>query len=104
MDESGEVTSTGLLYGHAEGFESEDGCKGFCQTPAHDLLRIGISYEMQVAASTSEVDVSDIALPQLVSGHRLESLDEILPLVVAVVGVRCRAAPTRLLHQMVATK
>ena len=104
VDESGEVASTSLFYGHAEGFESEDGCQGFCQAPANDLLRISISYEMQVTASTSEVDVGDIALPQLVSGHRPETLDEILPLVVAVVGVGRRTAPARLLHEPVATQ
>ena len=59
---------------------------------------------MQVAASASEVDVGDIALPQLVSCRRLEALDEILPLVVAVVGVRRRTALARLLHESVATQ
>ena len=59
---------------------------------------------MQVTASTSEVDVGDIALPQLVSGRRPETLDEILPLVVAVVGVGRRTAPARLLHEPVATQ
>ena len=59
---------------------------------------------MQVAASTSEVDVGDVALPQLVSCRRLESLYEILPLVVAVVGVRRRTALARLLHKSVATQ
>ena len=59
---------------------------------------------MQIAASASEVDVGDIALPQLVSGHRPETLDEILPLVVAVVGVGRRTAPARLLHEPVATQ
>lgn len=59
---------------------------------------------MQVAASTSEVDVGDVALPQLVSCRRLESLYEILPLVVAVVGVRRRTALARLLHEPVATQ
>lgn len=59
---------------------------------------------MQIAASTNEVDIGDIALPQLVSCRRLESLDEILPLVVAVVRVGRGAAPARLLHEVVATQ
>ena len=104
VNEPGKVTSTCLFNGHAEGFERKDRCKGFCQAPAHDFLRIGISYEMQVTASVSEVDVGDIALPQLVSCRRLEALDEILPLVVAVVGVRRRTALARLLHESVATQ
>ena len=104
MNESREVTSSGLFDGHAEGFKRENGCKGFCQTPAHDFLRISISYEMQVAASTSEVDVGDIALPQLVSSRRFENLDEIFPLVVAVVGIGRGTALARLLHEPVATQ
>jgi len=44
VDESGEISSSGLLYGHAEGFEREDGCKGFRKTPTDNLLRIGIGY------------------------------------------------------------
>ena len=104
VDESGEVASTGLFYGHAEGFEREDRCQGFCQAPANDLLRIGVRHEVQVAASTCEIDVGDVALPQLVSGRRLESLDEILPLMVAVVGVRRGTAPARLLHKSMATQ
>ena len=104
VDESREVTFTSLFDGHAEGFECEDCCQRFCQAPADDLLRISIRHQMQVAASASEVDVADIALPQLVSCRRLEALDEILPLVVAVVGVRRRTALARLLHESVATQ
>jgi len=104
VDESREITSASLFDGHAESFESEDGCQGFCQAPANDFLRISISYEMQVAASASEVNVGDVALPQLVRCRWLESLDEILPLVVAVVGVRRRTALARFLHKMVATQ
>ena len=59
---------------------------------------------MQVAASASEVDVGDVALPQLVGSRRPESLDEILPLVVSVVGVRRGAAPAGLLHEPAATQ
>ena len=59
---------------------------------------------MQIAASTGEVNVGDVALPQLVSGRRLESFDKVLPLVIAVVGVRRRTAPAKLLHESVATQ
>ena len=59
---------------------------------------------MQVAASASEVYIGYITLPQLVGCRRGESLDEILPLVVAVVGVGRRAAPAGFLHQVVATQ
>jgi hypothetical protein len=75
VDEARKVASTSLSYGHTESFEREDSCQGFCQAPAHDLLRIGISYEMQIAASTYEVNIGDIALPQLIGGCRAESLD-----------------------------
>ena len=104
VDESREVTSASLFYGHAEGFERENGSKGISQTPAYDLLRIGIRHKMQVAATAHEVDVCDVAHPQLISCSRSETLDEILPLVVAVVRVRRGAALARLLHQMVATQ
>ena len=56
---------------------------------------------MQVAASISELDVCYIALPQLVGGSWFKSLDEILPLVKAVVGVRRGATLARLLHKVV---
>lgn len=58
---------------------------------------------MQVAASANKVDVSYIALPQLIGSRWLEALNEILPLVEAVVGVRRGAAPAGLLHKSVAT-
>ena len=38
VDKSAEVTSAGLFYGHAEGFECEDSRKGFCKAPANDLM------------------------------------------------------------------
>ena len=97
-------TSASLFYGHAEGFEGEYGCQRVCQAPTHDLLRVGISHEMQVAASANKVDVGDVALPQLVSRRRSESLDEVLPLMVAVVGVRRGTALARLLHEPVTTQ
>ena len=104
VDESGEATSTSLFYGHAEGFEREDSSQRFCQAPANYFLRVGIRYEMQIAASASDVNIGYIALPQLVGSCWFESLDEILPLVVAVVGVRRRTAPARLLHESVTTQ
>ena len=104
VNKFGEFTSASLFYGHAEGFEREDRCQRVRQAPAHDLLRIGIRHEVQIAASVSEVDVGDVALPELVSGRRLESLDEILPLMVAVVGVSRGTALARLLHESVATQ
>ena len=54
---------------------------------------------MQIAASVYKLDIGNIAYPQLIGTRRNESLDEVLPLVVAVVGVRRGAALTRLLHQ-----
>ena len=59
---------------------------------------------MQIAASASKVDICYIALPQLVGRRRLESPDEILPLVVAVVRVCRRAALAWLLHEPVAAQ
>ena len=58
---------------------------------------------MQIAASANEVDIGYIALPQLVGCRRCEALDEIRPLVVAVVGVRRGTALARLLHESVTT-
>jgi len=59
---------------------------------------------MKIAATASEVDIGDVALPQLVSSRGLKTSYEILPLVVAVVGVGRGAAPARLLHEPVTTQ
>ena len=59
---------------------------------------------MQVAASAPEVDVGDVAHPQLVGARWHKSPDKVLPLVVAVVRVRRGAAPAGRLHQLVATQ
>ena len=59
---------------------------------------------MQIAASASEVDIGDIALPQLIGSCWLKSLDEVLPFVKAVVRVRRGTALARLLHEPVAAQ
>ena len=104
MDESRQITASRLFYGHAESPESIIGSKGIRQAPTHYLLGIGIRHQMQVAAAFSQVNVGDVAHPQLVSGCGNESLDKVLPLVVAVVGVGRGAALAGLLHQLVAAQ
>ena len=104
MDEPREVATASLSNGHAERLKREYGCQRFRQTPTDDLVRVSIRNEMQIAAPAIELDIGDVAHPQLVGTRRDESLDEVLPLVVAVVGVRRGAAPAGLLHQVVPAK
>ena len=56
--------------------------------PAHDLVRVGICHQVQVATVSHQVDVRDIAHPKLVRPCRHEASDEVLVPVVAVVRVR----------------
>ena len=98
VDESREVVPSGLFYCHAECLEGENSRKRIGQAPAHNLVRVGIRDQVQVAASVLKIDVGDVAHPQLVGACRDEAFDKVLPLVVSVVGVRRGACPAGLQH------
>lgn len=103
MDEPCEVAA-GLFDGRAECSEREDRRQRFRQTPADDFLRVCIRNKVQVTAPIIEFYIGDVAHPQLVGGRGNEIFDEVLPLVVAMVGVRRGADPAGFLHQMVAAQ
>ena len=86
----------GLFNGHPKCLH-RDGClerPGQC--PAHNLVRVGISDQVQVAyVAASKGDIGDIGYPKLVCSGRDKAFYQVLVLVVAVVGVR-RVARFRL--------
>ena len=78
-----------LLNGHLQRLHRNGGLERLCQFPAHDLMGVGIRYQMQVAYITAcKGNVGDISHPQLVGCSEHDVLDQVLVLVVAVVGVR----------------
>ena len=101
MDKSFQLICRGLRDGHPEGFERVFRLQCIRQAPAHDLVRVGIRHQVQVAAVVNQVDVRDIAHPELVRACGHEATDEILVLVVTVVRVRRMARLGTLLHQLV---
>ena len=99
MDESFQFIGRSLRDGHPEGLQRVFCLQRLGQTPAHDLVRVGIRHQVQVAAVAHQVDVRDVAHPQLVRPCRHEAADEVLVLAVAVVRVRRTAWLGTLLHQ-----
>ena len=70
------------------------------EAPAHDLVRVGIRHQVQVAAAVHKVDVRDVAYPELIRPCGDEAADEVPVLAVAVVRVRRMARPWTPLHQL----
>ena len=107
VDESLEPFAARHGYGLADGHSQRihgDGClecPGQC--PAHNLVRVGISDQVQVAyVAACKGDIGDVSHPQLVGCGRDKAPYQVLVLVVAVVGVR-RVARLRLgKHQALA--
>ena len=99
MDESFQLICRGLRDGHAEGLKRVFRLQRIRQAPAHDLVRVGIRHQMQIAAAIHQVDVRDVAHPELIGVCGHEAPDEVLVLVVAVVRVRRVARLRALLHQ-----
>ena len=100
MDESLEDFAArhgyGLIDGHPQCLHG-DGCLE-CpgQSPADNLVRVGIGDQVQVAhVAACQGDVGDVGSPKLVGCGRDKAPDQVLVLVVAVVGVR-RVAGLRL--------
>lgn len=93
----------GMGYGLPEGVERLRGAKRRRDLVAYDLVRVGIGDQVQVARATAfEWYVGYVGHPQLVRGGGREAAHEVLPLVVAVVGVG-RAAGLRTRQHETAT-
>ena len=100
MDESFQLICRSLRDGHVEGLERMFRLERPGQAPAYNLVRVGVRHQMQIAAAVHEVDVRDVAHPQLIGACGYETTDEILVLVVAVVRIRRMARLRALLHQL----
>ena len=86
MDEILQVNSTGLPYGLSECFHCYGSTECVSQFPTDNHAGIGIRYQMQVTyVPVVKHDVGDVSRPQLIGCHRLKSVYEVLPLVVAMV-------------------
>ena len=103
MDESFQLICRSLRDGHPEGLERVFRLQRLGQTPSHDLVRIGIRHQVQVTAVVNQVDVRDVAYPELIGACGHEAADEVLVLVVPVVRVRRVARLGALLHQLEVT-
>ena len=100
MDESIQFFCRSLANSHPEGLQRVFRLQRLGQTPAHDLVRVGIRHQVQVAAVAHQVDVRDVAHPKLVRPCRHEAADEVFVLAVTVVRVRRTAWLGTLLHQL----
>jgi len=99
VDEPRHLICRSLPYGHAESRQRVLCLQRVGQAPPHDLARVGIGHQVQVAAAVRQVDVRDVAHPQLVTSCGNEAADEVLVLVVAVVRVRRVPGLGAALHQ-----
>ena len=63
MDETLQFIGCSLFYGHLESFQRIFCLQCVREAPAYDLMRVGIRYQMQVAAAVHKVDVRDVAHP-----------------------------------------
>ena len=99
MDESPQLVGRSLRDGHAEGLQRVFRLQRVGEAPAYDLARVGIRHQVQVAASVCQVDVRDVAHPQLVRTRGHKAADEVLVLAVAVVRVRRVPGLGAALHQ-----
>ena len=88
MDESFQLVGRSLRDGHPQGLECVFRFQCVREAPTHDLVRIGVCHQVQVAAVAHKVDVRDIAHPELVRTRGYETADEVLVPVVAVVRIR----------------
>ena len=100
VDESLQLVCRSLAYSHTQSLQSVLGlqCRG--QAPAHNLVRVCIRHQMQVAAVVHQVNVCNITDPELVRTGGNKAADKVLVPSVAVVRVRRTAWLGTLLHQM----
>ena len=100
MDESFQLIGRCLRDGHPESLERVFRLQRLGQAPAHDLVRIGIRHQVQVAAIVHQINVCNITDPELVRTGGNKAADKVLVPSVAVVRVRRTAWLGTLLHQM----
>ena len=74
------------------------------QTPADDFLGISIRDQMQIAASCLQINIGDVADPQLIRCCRRETLDEVFPFVEPVIGIGGGAGSAPFQHQLVSAQ
>ena len=104
MDESFQLICRSLRDGHPESLQRMFRLQRLGQAPADDLVRIGICHQMQVTAVVNQVDVRDVAYPELIGACGHEATDEVLVLVVPVVRVRRVTGLGALLRQLEVTQ
>ena len=80
--------SHSLVYRHLQGLHRNGCLKRIRQCPPHNLMGVGIRYQMQIAYfSVCQRYVGDVSHPELVGTCRHEAPDQIPVLMVAVIGV-----------------
>ncbi len=99
VDEPLQLIGCRLSYGHAQGLQRILCLQRVGEAPAHDLARVGVRHQVEVAAAVHKVYIGDVAHPQLVRGRRNEAPDEVPVPAVAVVRVRRVARLRPPLHQ-----
>ena len=100
MDEPFQFIGRSLRYSHSEGLQCILRLQCIREAPPHDFVRVGVCYQVQVAAAIHKVYIRDVAHPELVSMCRHEASDEVLVFMVAMVRVRCMTGLRALLHQL----
>ena len=104
VDEVPQLLGRCLRDGHSESLERVFRLQRLGEAPAHNLSRVGVRHEVQVAAALHEVYVRNVAHPELVGTCRHKAADEVPVLVVAVVRVRRVARLGAPLHQLEVAK
>ena len=100
MGEPPQLIGRSLRDGHPQSLHGVLRLQRLGEAPAHDLVRVGIRHQVQVAAAVHKVDVRDVAYPELIRPYGDEAADEVPVLAVAVVRVRRMARPWTPLHQL----
>jgi len=84
------------LQGHPEGFQRVSGLQGGADRPSHDLVRVRIRYERQVAYAFVSLNIRYVAHPYLIGAGWDDLKYEVRILVVVVVRVGCLVVPAAL--------
>ena len=88
---------------HAERFQRVSGLQRRAKRPAHDLVRVGVGQERQVAYALVRLHVGDVRHPYLVRTVRDNPLYEVRVLSVVVLRVGCPVvtSPPHAYHEVV---
>ena len=78
VDEPSQLVGRSLRDGHPEGLQRVFRLQRLGQAPAHYLMQVGIRHQVQVAAVVRQVDILDVAHPQLIGTCRHEAADDVL--------------------------